>query len=251
MDTTPCLTLEHLDAFFKEYRQFVADQTARKQAAAHAIMSPFLDETAQFLKVLKQQEVHTAPRFNIFSILNIEHYEEKTHTPFLENLLNVKGSHGQGDLFYQAFLQTVIPGRIPEFSTSQIRTTQEHWTGSGEVDIFIESMDAAKRFCIVLENKIDAGDQKDQLKRYYQYATEVLGYQEDQVLLLYLTKRGNAPSPFSLPTEEQIRLTKAKVLYSISYHTHIRRFLQESIEKVQAPIVHAAIHQYLQLIRTF
>lgn len=243
--------MEHLDAFFKEYRQFAADQVARKQAAAHAIMSPFLEETGEFLKGLKQQEIHSAPRFNIFSILNIEHYEEKTHTPFLENLLNVKGTHGQGDLFYQVFLQTVIPSRRLEFATQHIRTTQEHWIGNGEVDIFIESIDPSKRFCIVLENKIDAGDQKDQLKRYYQYATEVLGYQDDQVLLLYLTKRGNAPSPFSLPTDEQIRLTKANILYSISYHTHIRTFLQQSLGKVQAPVVQSTIHQYLQLIRTF
>ncbi|MDC6406324.1 MULTISPECIES: PD-(D/E)XK nuclease family protein [Maribacter] len=45
--------------------------------------------------------------FNVFSILNMEHKENGTHSALLGELLNPKGSHLKGDLFLQLFLQTV------------------------------------------------------------------------------------------------------------------------------------------------
>tara|TARA_B100000378_G_C17903478_1_gene363522 strand:- start:115 stop:366 length:252 start_codon:yes stop_codon:yes gene_type:complete len=45
--------------------------------------------------------------FNVFSILNMEHKENGTHSAFLGELLNPNGSHSKGNLFLQLFLQTI------------------------------------------------------------------------------------------------------------------------------------------------
>ena len=43
--------------------------------------------------------------FNIFSILKMETDEVKTHSAFLAELLNPKGSHGQGNIFIDEFVK--------------------------------------------------------------------------------------------------------------------------------------------------
>ena len=43
--------------------------------------------------------------FNIFEVLNLAHYEEKLHTPFITELLNPQGSHGLKDSFLRAFIR--------------------------------------------------------------------------------------------------------------------------------------------------
>jgi hypothetical protein len=46
----------------------------------------------------------TGEQFNVFNILGIGHYEVKTHSPMLGELLNPKGRHGQGAMFLRLFL---------------------------------------------------------------------------------------------------------------------------------------------------
>ncbi|MBO0201250.1 PD-(D/E)XK nuclease family protein, partial [Vibrio alginolyticus] len=56
------------------------------------------------LKYEKLNEV-TESGFNIFSILRNESEEVALHSRFIGELLNPNGSHGQGRLFQQLFLQ--------------------------------------------------------------------------------------------------------------------------------------------------
>ena len=48
-----------------------------------------------------QEEISTlkGENFNVFSILKMESKENETHSAFLGELLNPKGSHGFGSLF--------------------------------------------------------------------------------------------------------------------------------------------------------
>jgi hypothetical protein len=46
--------------------------------------------------------------FNIFSILKIEKKEVNTHSYFIYDLLNPKGSHNQGDKFLRIFLKQIL-----------------------------------------------------------------------------------------------------------------------------------------------
>jgi hypothetical protein len=72
-------------------------------------------------------------RFNIFSILQVDHYEVRTHSPFLAELLNPRGSHGQGAVFLKHFLDILA---ITNFDGESARVATEVYIGSlGQLDI--------------------------------------------------------------------------------------------------------------------
>ena len=60
-------------------------------------------------------------------------------------------------------------------------------------------MDIGGRYCLAIENKPFAGDQKDQIKDYLDWLRKNYG---DRFLLIYLSPRGEAPSDYSVkPTD--------------------------------------------------
>ena len=180
--------------------------------------------------------------FNIFSILNVERDEVHTHSAMLPELLNPKGSHGQGDAFLKLFLKDVVHKEdlntqaaeiLTEFSIGSI---SEDETSGGRIDLAIQFAD----YLILIENKIDAGDQANQLLRYNNYAKET----KKKYKLLYLSKDGHAPSEYSTGTEKEN-------LYwdCISYSTHIKGWLKDYQNVANCPSnVKETIGQYIHLI---
>ena len=106
-------------------------------------------------------------QLNVFSLCGIDHYET-WHSRILAEFLNPKGKHGQNvkflKLFEQRFLQN--PGihfsenaRVSTEVTSYIKTIR-----IGRFDILIE--DEKTRSVCIIENKIFAEEQTEQLSRY-------------------------------------------------------------------------------------
>ncbi len=135
--------------------------------------------------------------FNIFSILRAETDEVKTHSAFLAELLNPNGTHGQRDLFLKNFLKKIAPNEdlITENAEVNIEYSigpiSEDYKSGGRLDILIRL--PKSNYIILIENKIDAGDQPYQLLRYNKYAKET----KCKYKLLYLTKDGHDPSETS------------------------------------------------------
>ena len=99
-------------------------------------------------------------RFNLFDILHVGHYEVRTHSPLLAELLNPHGSHGQGAVFLKHFLTEV---EIQDFDAESARVFPEVSIGElGRLDIVITDKD---RRSIFVENKIYAGLQERQLEK--------------------------------------------------------------------------------------
>lgn len=177
----------------------------------------------------------TGERFNIFKILGIGHYEVGTHSPMLGNLLNPEGSHGQHDSFLRLFADSL---GIDNFDTSSARLKLEYHIGrvteksGGRIDVFIWDGNGG---AIFIENKIYAGDQENQLRRYRQ--------RDPRAHLFYLTRHGSLPNGF---TEESLKEINVSC---ISYATHIRDWLVEcQKEAASLPHVRESISQYLHLI---
>ena len=168
----------------------------------------------------------TGEDFNIFSILRIKHKEVITHTPMLAELLNPHGSHHQGAAFLKLFLEICIEDQ--EYTNPEtFRVRTEERTDQGQFDIFLEK---EKEACIVIENKIYAGDQFRQLNRYYQ-DTKEKKFSDNQIKLIYLTLDGSEPGEESLKAEngEDSDLSKDDVKL-ISYKKHIISWLEECIK---------------------
>ncbi len=195
-----------------------------------------------------------AEKYNIFHILNIRHGETKTHTPYLINLLNPRASHAQGLVFFNLFINSIAPEEkkhlYKDLKVSNLRVKEEKSTEDGRLDIFIESFDIKEKFVIVIENKINAKDQGKQLSRYYIYCKK-LGFSDDNILLIYLTKSGAEASDFSMSASERERLKKCGVLVNMSYRHDVKNIMKAYIQELQSEKVKFIAQQYLDIIKTF
>jgi len=177
--------------------------------------------------------------FNIFKILRKYNDEVNLHSRFICELLDPKGSHGFNDLFLNLFIEVLkdntitISNKTRVFSEKNIGPINHNKTKGGQIDILIES---DNKNSIIIENKIHAGDQENQLLRYRNYNKKAQIY--------YLTLHGGEPSLFSLGT-----LNSDEIL-CISYKLEIREWLELCIEKTSLkPKIRETLTQYLQLIK--
>jgi hypothetical protein len=189
------------------------------------------------------EELFQAPRFNIFRLLGVAHLEDQTHSPFLADLLNPRGTHGQGHLFLTTFLQYCAqkwPRRPFQLSEEEIQTGS--WHIQREVGISLASgqggfmdivlLNSNLRCVIVIENKIYAGEQWEQLQRYRQWL-EVTYPNCDQALI-FLTPRG--------------RKAESGRALSLSYRKDIVTWLEAVLPHVQASNIQTIIKQYVAII---
>ena len=181
--------------------------------------------------------------FNIFTILDRETDEVKTHSAIIADLLNPVGLHGQGEVFVRLFLDRFLDR--PKIETrgdlrrAQVGTEVDVGV-HGRIDILFR-MD---NFCVVIENKIHADDQRRQLERYNRYATEIAKFADDRVQLLYLTLHGSEPEEYSLGS-----LPPGKVR-CISYESDITGWLDACIREVaRIPQIRELLVQYQVLLR--
>ena len=200
--------------------------------------SIFLQQVQNLHETQKKLSDLNGENFNIFSILGMEGQEVKTHSAFLRELLDPNGAHAMGDHFLKAFLQ--IPQIEGKLSATSSKVVAERYIGridneyseGGFIDLLIEDKDEKR---IIIENKIYAGDQKNQLLRYQRF--------DPSAELIYLTLDGHDASLHSLGGEE----IECK---SISYATEILEWLKECRkEAVEKPVVREALSQYIELIR--
>lgn len=212
-----------------------------------------LSQVSGLLKNYEKLAKSTGENFNIFSVMGMESNEVKTHSAIIGELLNPKGSHGLGDKPLKLFIELVVkPLYIKEdgicgdfedkfnFNFESTCSKVEEFTGKinddategGRIDIVIKDNKGKKFF---IENKIYAGEQKNQLTRYNNY--------DKNSPILFLTLYGK-------DAESAHDLEKNKDYFIISYEDDILRWLQECVkEAVKFPMLREVIYQYINLIK--
>lgn len=223
-----------------------------------------LKKVGDIVKRYEDEDQKTGRRFNVYSIAGIERDEVKTHSAMIAELLNPKGSHGQGDLFLKLFLERFFEKSEIENTNKAQVYVETSYGNNGRVDIEIILND----HYIIIENKVDAGDQPEQLKRYSDIAENVKKYAKDKYSLLYLTKYGREPSEESLKSntsndsikkvpngtsEDLVTWEKGNEcidLRLISYREDIRNWLEECIKQsVFIPNIRDGLTQYLNIVK--
>lgn len=222
-----------------------------------------LKDTARIVKHHKQLSEAKMEYYNMFSVLNIETRENKTHSAFITDLLNPKGAHRQGNVFLELFLEVIKPEIEPDniefkekfpirkFDTSKVFVKAEYSIGTtnlcekegedvanasgGRIDIFLRDKDET---IICIENKIHAVDQKKQIQRYYNYKTA-------NNTVFYLTLNGSEPHK-----DSKLKLISDKHFYNISYKNHIAQWLELCLKEVpNFTALRETINQYIILIK--
>lgn len=201
----------------------------------------------------------TGENFNVFSILGMEVAENRTHSAILRELLDPKGKHGMGDAFLNGFIRVLrkkfqgnehFKKRAPVearplaakvFTEIFLGNKSEDLTQGGRVDLAVTPEFGSWR--ILIENKINAGDQECQLIRY--------SNSDSSALLLYLTLEGVEASDFSTKdrTREKILLPNEDY-FLLSYRNEIIEWLGICVKEASSrPLVRETINQYMHLIR--
>ena len=135
--------------------------------------------------------------FNVFEILASVRAEIR-HSNVLAWLMNPNSNHGFGDQFLRLFLKYVFANNretikseitffdieVYDLDDIEIRREQHN------IDLLVIS--ESNKLVVAIENKIEATEHGDQLKRYYDVVTrEFPGYKK---IFIYLTPEGLTPS---------------------------------------------------------
>lgn len=193
-----------------------------------------------------------ASDYCLFDILNISRRETVTHTPFLLNLLNPLGTHSQGELFYRSFLYKF--GKTPDCFLSfrpESFIARQEWPAAqyGRIDLMFYHKHQNNRFAWVIENKIDAGDQDQQVSRYFEYLSNELRITPERMRIFYLTKYGTFPGDHSIEKTLREQLIAQDILHILSYKNHILPWLMEIQNNILADSVRFTVQQYIHLLK--
>ena len=208
---------------------------------------------SQKIKEQRKEKFERGENFNIFNDLGFISDEVHLHSMFLANLLNPKGSHGQRGKFLEAFLKMLqksfpaISADSLELDTAIASVGVEKYIGrqtdseGGRIDIYLTD----GKHSIIIENKINAGDQHHQMLRYWNYGMSQKGDDtEKSFVLIYLTLDGCSPSKDSLGED-----LKENDIVCLSYKSDIRGWLDRCVElAARTPLVRETINQYISTI---
>lgn len=208
---------------------------------------------SQKIKEQRKEKFERGEKFNIFNDLGFISDEVHLHSMFMANLLNPRGSHGQGAKFLGAFLK-MLQKNLPtinadslELEAANSSVEVEKYIGKqtedegGRIDIFLTD----GKHSIIIENKIYAGDQHHQMLRYWNYGVLQKGDDAEKTfVLVYLTLDGNPPSKESL-----VDTIGEDEIVCLSYKSDIRGWLDHCVElSSRIPLVRETINQYINTI---
>ena len=204
-------------------------------------LETLLSNAGQIIREQEQLEISRGETFNIFSVLNVETKEDATHSAFIGELLDPKGSHKMGTLFLELFLQTIEHEDNFEPHNASLKreyyiskVNQERKTG-GRIDLLLKDK---HQQTISIENKIYAPDQNAQIERY-------VNFNKSKNTVYYLTLFGNDPSEGS-----KGKLKNQTDYHCLSYSNDIIFWLEECQNKcLEKPIMRENIRQYILLLK--
>lgn len=199
-------------------------------------MEKFFNQVKQIIDKYENESKETGNNFNVFKTINITTDEVRLHSKFIGELLNPNGSHGQNDKYLRIFFDQLKIDNI-DSATSKVEIEKnigkKKDTKGGRIDLFL--IDSNKN-SVIIENKIYARDQYNQLLRYNNYKK---GY------LFYLTLFGTEPSEDSLGN-----LKIDKDVFLLSYKYDIINWLDECVKQsIKQPLVQSGIQHYIDLIK--
>lgn len=239
--------LEDIQAFlgrFAEMKNDLANKASSVPEHVRKLIRRLTEELGSLKKAEREWEMIVAPHFNVFRILHIERKEEKLHSRFIAELLNPRGLHGQRDRFLKLFLDVAReadqshPLRAPGSTSEEWQvTTEECVIQSDRLDIVLRCTNP--KYIMVIENKVDAREQQEQLSRYSKWLEEQarLFPVKDMV---FLTPSGRLPSEL-----------KSRVEWTcLSYNNHIADWLSRALRNLEADSLRLAIEQYLKIVET-
>lgn len=187
-----------------------------------------------------------APDFNIFDYLRTD---EMGLSRCIASLLNPTGTHGQGSVFLESFLNC-LDHELPESRNTNWATTsmdgcqvslEEQANGLRRIDVYLRFKNGE---IIGIENKPWAGDQENQLKDYAEFIEKKAD--EKNWLLIYLCN--DESSIYSIAKEKREELEEDGRYVWLKY-SKIIEWLELCATKAKAQVVRTFIEELSKFIR--
>ncbi len=174
--------------------------------------------------------------FNVFAVLRSESDEVNLHSRFLAALLGHRSEEEAANLRdFMGCVKKVASGPLRDFALKGVKVERER----DYIDILITN-DCGQ--ALAIENKIYAGDQEGQLKRYHKNLVKQ-GYKKEAIHILYLAIDGRNPS------KDSVKCLSDEAYTSISYGA-ILPWLERCRKRAHGePELRESIAQYLRLIK--
>lgn len=184
--------------------------------------------------------------YNLFQVINMTSDETRVHSAMTADLLNPKGKHQMGDVFLRLFIHCLKTQQLNHelsFTYNKAKVECEKYIGpkmeksGGRLDIYLT--DGVNH--IIIENKIYAADQKNQLLRYHNFLKH---YPDNHTLLLYLSLDGEVHDMDKTTNGEKVKFI------TISYTDFILNWLTECrYMAIDRPLIREGITHYRNLIK--
>ena len=183
-------------------------------------------------------------RFNLLSIIEKDRDEAHVHSKVIYNLLSQDWGKKDKETFLTLFLKEIGIEDENIYDKNWEVTREKAFdldTIKGRLDFEIKSKD-----CIyIIEMKIDAGDQPEQLIRYQEFAKE----QHKKYKIFYLTLDGHNASKKSIGEEENLEENEKVEYTNISFKEEILNWLGNCLKLVEGKENKSAcINQYIASI---
>lgn len=183
-------------------------------------------------------------RYNLLSIIEKDRDEAHVHSKVIYSLLSQNWGKKDKETFITLFLK--------EIGIEDENIYDKNWEVTREkvfdLDIIKGRLDfeiKSKDYIYIIEMKIDAGDQPEQLMRYQKFAKE----QHKKYKIFYLTLDGHNASKKSIGEEENLEENQKVEYTNISFKEEILNWLENCLKLVEGKENKlACINQYIASI---
>ncbi len=176
--------------------------------------------------------------FNVFDLIINPYDEVHLHSRMIYSILTERKFQKQ---FLMSFLNSIDVSLSDDVSFSDLKNIsveKEKAISNGRVDLFISFKIKNIYYNVLIENKLLACDQPEQINRYLSYMNS---FPNANNYVCYLTLDGSAPSEDSTKRSDEIKL--------ISYDSEIMNWIEECIKIAsREPGVREVLIQYSSLL---
>lgn len=206
-------------------------------------LQELIGKIEEIVKYRKEQKRNCINDYNLLSaVLNVND-EVRLHSGMIYSLFDPDGSHYRGTQFLKLFLEEIDLRRF-DFDPSSATVEKE----SEFIDLYLYD---TKGNHIIIENKINAGDQENQIKNYI----EKIKKTDDNVLVIYLSLDRKMPTSYSLGglelNNDSLQDENGHMAYykSIHYKDEILSWLGRCLDSVDSCSLSYSLHQYINVVR--
>jgi len=208
----------------------------------------FFEKIEIFKNEQNKQKQRGLNNYNILTSVLSKSDEVRLHSRMIFSLLNPNGTHYQSSLFLEKFLNTLHINNFKlNFQNCSIYKEYQN------IDLYITDGDKH----IIIENKVYAKDQKNQIKRYIEIIeAENQKLSEEAILVIYLSLDKEKPTSYSLGDlyieNNFIKRESEKIAQfkSIHYNKEILDWLKSSQHEVQnITNLNEVFNQYIDVVK--